>query len=71
MKAGLNYAMSLHARDRSCVAGYDENMFLDPEPEPTWRRPAAQTSCLREQGFGEVVTPQVRFHLLPSITRRL
>ena len=31
IKAGLNYAMSLHAHVTAHAAGYDENMFLDPE----------------------------------------
>lgn len=30
IKAGLNYAMSLHAYVDAHKNGYDENMFLDP-----------------------------------------
>ena len=43
IKAGLNYAMSLHAYMAAHAAGFDENMFLDAATR-TSRRRAEQTS---------------------------
>lgn len=68
VKAGLNYAMSLHANVAAHEAGYDENVFLDP----------ATRTCIEETGGanflfvtkeGEVVIPKSD-SILPSITRR-
>ena len=42
IKAGLNYAMSLHAIVTAHEEGYDENMYLDPAT----RTKVVQTSCL-------------------------
>ena len=42
IKAGLNYAMSLHAIVDAHKNGFDENIYLDPRS----RRPAAQTLSL-------------------------
>ena len=51
VKAGLNYAMSLHAIVDAHNQGYDENMYLDaatrtPVPGLMWKRQAAPISCL-------------------------
>ncbi|MDO5406552.1 MAG: branched-chain amino acid aminotransferase [Eubacteriales bacterium] len=68
IKAGLNYAMSLHAYVDAHSRGYDENMFLD----------AATRTCVEETGganfffvteAGTIVIPKSG-SILPSITRR-
>lgn len=68
IKAGLNYAMSLHAIVDAHQQGYDENMYLD----------AATRTKVEETGGanflfitkdGKVVTPKSD-SILPSITRR-
>ncbi len=68
IKAGLNYAMSLHAIVTAHAEGYDENMYLD----------AATRTKVEETGGanflfitkdGKVVTPKSD-SILPSITRR-
>lgn len=68
IKAGLNYAMSLHAIVTAHQEGYDENMYLD----------AATRTKVEETGGanfifitkdGTVVTPKSD-SILPSITRR-
>ena len=68
IKAGLNYAMSLHAIVTAHQEGFDENMYLD----------AATRTKVEETGGanflfitkdGKVVTPKSN-SILPSITRR-
>ena len=68
IKAGLNYAMSLHAYVSAHENGFDENMFLDP----------ATRTCVEETGGanflfvdrdGGIVIPKSD-SILPSITRR-
>ncbi len=68
VKAGLNYAMSLHAIVDAHKQGYDENMYLD----------AATRTKVEETGGanfifitkdGKLVTPKSST-ILPSITRR-
>ena len=68
IKAGLNYAMSLHAYVSAHNQGFDENMFLDP----------ATRTCVEETGGanflfvgkdGKIVIPKSD-SILPSITRR-
>lgn len=68
IKAGLNYAMSLHAIMSAHAEGYDENMYLD----------AATRTKVEETGGAnfifvtkdnKVVTPKSDT-ILPSITRR-
>ena len=68
IKAGLNYAMSLHAIVTAHEEGYDENMYLD----------AATRNYVEETGGAnflfvtkdnKVVTPKSD-SILPSITRR-
>ena len=43
VKAGLNYAMSLHAIVTAHEEGYDENMYLDAATEQKWKRPVELT----------------------------
>ncbi len=68
IKAGLNYAMSLHAIVEAHEQGFDENMYLD----------AATRTKVEETGGanfmfitkdGKFVTPKSN-SILPSITRR-
>lgn len=68
IKAGLNYAMSLHAIVTAHAEGFDENMYLD----------AATRTKVEETGGAnfifvtkdnKVVTPKSN-SILPSITRR-
>ena len=68
IKAGLNYAMSLHAIVTAHAEGFDENMYLD----------AATRTKVEETGGANfifvtkdntVVTPKSN-SILPSITRR-
>ena len=68
IKAGLNYAMSMHAIVDAHKEGYDENLYLD----------AATRTKVEETGGanfifvtkdGKVVTPKSN-SILPSITRR-
>lgn len=68
IKAGLNYAMSLHAIVDAHEQGYDENLYLD----------AATRTKVEETGGanfifitkdGKLVTPKSS-SILPSITRR-
>ena len=68
IKAGLNYAMSLHAIVSAHHEGYDENMYLDPAT----RRKVEETggaNFLFITKDGKVVTPKSS-SILPSITRR-
>ena len=68
IKAGLNYAMSLHAITEAHANGYDENLYLD----------AATRTKIEETGGANVlfvtkdhtvVTPKSD-SILPSVTRR-
>ena len=68
VKAGLNYAMSLHAIEQAHHEGYDENMYLDSAT----RTKVAETggaNFLFVTKDGTVVTPKSPT-ILPSITRR-
>lgn len=68
VKAGLNYAMSLHASVLAHAAGYNENLYLDP----------ATRSYVEETGGSNVIFVDANDTLvvpksdsiLPSITRR-
>lgn len=68
IKAGLNYAMSLHAIVTAHQEGYDENMYLDA----TTRTKVEETggaNFIFVTKDGTVVTPKSN-SILPSITRR-
>lgn len=68
IKAGLNYAMSLHAHVTAHAAGFDENMFLDPATR-TYVEETGGANFLFITKDGEVVTPESD-SILPSVTRR-
>ncbi len=68
IKAGLNYAMSLHALMRAHAAGFDENMYLDPATGSKVEETGG-ANFLFVTGDGKVVTPKSD-SILPSITRR-
>lgn len=68
IKAGLNYAMSLHAIVTAHAEGYDENMYLDPGS----RKKVEETggaNFLFVTKDNAIVTPKSD-SILPSITRR-
>ena len=68
IKAGLNYAMSLHAHEFALHHGFDENMFLDPATR-TFVEETGGANFLFVTKDGELVTPKSD-SILPSITRR-
>ncbi len=68
IKAGLNYAMSLHAIVSAHKAGFDENMYLDPGTRSKVEETGG-ANFLFVTGDGKVVTPKSD-SILPSITRR-
>lgn len=68
IKAGLNYAMSLHAIVTAHANGYDENMYLDPGTR-TKIEETGGANFLFVTKDGKVVTPKSD-SILPSITRR-
>ena len=68
LKAGLNYAMSLHAYVEAHKNGFDENMFLDSATR-TYVEETGGANFLFVTKNGEIVTPQSP-SILPSITRR-
>lgn len=68
IKAGLNYAMSLHAIVDAHKQGYDENMYLDPKTR-TKVEETGGANFLFVTKDGKVVTPKSD-SILPSITRR-
>lgn len=68
IKAGLNYAMSLHAIVDAHEQGYDENMYLDAKTR-TKVEETGGANFLFVTKDGKVVTPKSNT-ILPSITRR-
>lgn len=68
IKAGLNYAMSLHAIVSAHKEGFDENMYLDPGTR-TKVEETGGANFLFVTKDGKVVTPKSD-SILPSITRR-
>ena len=68
VKAGLNYAMSLHASVKAHEAGFDENLFPDSATR-TYVEETGGANFLFITKNHEVVTPQSG-SILPSITRR-
>jgi len=68
IKAGLNYAMSLHAIVDAHKQGYDENMYLDAATR-TKVEETGGANFLFVTRDGKVVTPKSS-SILPSITRR-
>ena len=67
IKAGLNYAMSLHAIVTAHKEGFDENMYLDPKTR-TKVEETGGANFLFVTKDNKVVTPKSD-SILPSITR--
>ncbi|MCI8292989.1 MAG: branched-chain amino acid aminotransferase [Hespellia sp.] len=68
IKAGLNYAMSLHAIVSAHAEGYDENMYLDSATR-TKVEETGGANFLFVTKDNKIVTPHSNT-ILPSITRR-
>ncbi len=68
IKAGLNYAMSLHAIVTAHQEGFDENMYLDAATR-TKVEETGGANFLFVTKDGKIVTPKSD-SILPSITRR-
>ncbi|MCX7971587.1 MAG: branched-chain amino acid aminotransferase, partial [Negativicutes bacterium] len=68
IKAGLNYAMSLHPLMESRRAGYNDNLYPDPATR-TKVEEASGANFLFVTADGKLVTPRSA-SILPSITRR-
>lgn len=68
IKAGLNYAMSLHASITAHSNGFDENMFLDPQSRTKVEETGGANFIFITKD-GTFVTPKSD-SILPSITRR-
>lgn len=68
VKAGLNYAMSLHAIVTAHAEGYDENLYLDPATR-TKVEETGGANFLFITKDNKVITPKSE-SILPSITRR-
>lgn len=68
IKAGLNYAMSLHAIVTAHKEGFDENMYLDPQTR-TRVEETGGANFIFVTKDGTLVTPKSD-SILPSITRR-
>lgn len=68
IKAGLNYAMSLHAIVDAHNQGYDENMYLDSETR-TKVEETGGANFIFVTKDNKIVTPKSK-SILPSITRR-
>ncbi len=68
IKAGLNYAMSLHAIVTAHEEGFDENMYLDAATR-TKVEETGGANFLFVTKDGKIVTPKSD-SILPSITRR-
>ena len=69
VKAGLNYAMSLHAHEAAKEAGYPENMFLDPKEHKYVEETGGANIYFISADGSTFVTPKSD-SILPSITKR-
>ena len=68
IKAGLNYAMSLHAIVDAHKNGFDENIYLDPQTR-TKIKETGGANVIFITKDGKLVTPKSN-SILPSVTRR-
>lgn len=68
IKAGLNYAMSLHAIVTAHEEGYAENMYLDPQTRTKVEETGGANFIFITKD-NKLVTPKSN-SILPSITRR-
>ena len=69
IKAGLNYAMSLHAIVDAHNNGFDENIYLDPGSRTYIEETGGANILFITKDGKKVVTPKSS-SILPSITRR-
>ncbi len=69
IKAGLNYAMSLHPIMEAHRAGFSENMYLDPATRTKVEETGGANIIFIKDGGKTLVTPKSD-SILPSITRR-
>ncbi len=69
IKAGLNYAMSLHAIVDAHNHGYDENMYLDPATRTKVEETGGANFMFISGDGKKFITPKSK-SILPSITRR-
>ncbi len=69
IKAGLNYAMSLHAIVDAHDKGYSENMYLDPATRTKVEETGGANFIFITKDGKTLVTPKSS-SILPSITRR-
>jgi len=70
IKAGLNYAMSLHAIVTAHAEGFAENVYLDPATRTTIEETGG-ANIIFVDADGNLVVPQsASDSILPSITRR-
>ncbi|MBO6193621.1 MAG: aminotransferase class IV, partial [Clostridiales bacterium] len=68
IKAGLNYAMSLHAIVTAHNEGFAENIYLDPQTR-TKIEETGGANLIFTDGKGTLIVPKSN-SILPSITRR-
>ena len=69
IKAGLNYAMSLHAIVDAHKKGFDENVYLDPATRTKIEETGGANIIFITADGKKMVTPRSD-SILPSITRR-
>ena len=69
IKAGLNYAMSLHNIQDAHKEGYAENVYLDPETHTYIEETGGANILFVTKDGKKLVTPKSD-SILPSITRR-
>ena len=69
IKAGLNYAMSLHAIVDAHKKGFDENLYLDPKTRTKIEETGGANIIFITKDQKKLVTPKSN-SILPSITRR-
>lgn len=69
IKAGLNYAMSLHAIVDAHDKGYSENMYLDPATRTKVEETGGANFIFISKDGKTLITPKSS-SILPSITRR-
>lgn len=69
IKAGLNYAMSLHNIQEAHKEGYAENIYLDPEQHKYIEETGGANILFVSKDGKKLLTPKSD-SILPSITRR-
>ena len=70
IKAGLNYAMSLHAIVTAHAEGFAENVYLDPATRTTIEETGGANIIFVDADSNLVVPQSASDSILPSITRR-